>query len=123
MSDDRDKIGADLLAALLLIYTELREVCRELPVPIQLPGGTGQVLELLEAVDRCFEIAEDQPIPEDAQADLEMSCLQWLTASDLIGLYRHDVGGYEHRDRAAELALLGAEMSLKNLREWLRQQS
>ncbi|WHX19811.1 hypothetical protein QFW82_23570 [Streptomyces malaysiensis subsp. malaysiensis] len=123
MSDEHDELSESLLTALLIQYGELREACQALPVPIQLPVGIGQIIELIEAVGRCFEIAQDQPIPEEAQADLEMSCLHWLTASDLIGLYRHDIGGYDHRDRAAELALLGMELSLKSLQDWLSQQS
>lgn len=122
MSDSRDEKVEDLLAKLTTLYYGLRTTCQSLPVPIALPRATGSIAGLMEGVDRCFQIASDLPLPGDVSASLQMACLHWNTAADLIGLYATGTNGSGVRDEAAELAMAAMQVALNGVLAWLNQE-
>ncbi|WP_411140264.1 hypothetical protein [Streptomyces sp. x-80] len=122
MSDSRDEQVEYLLAKLTTLYYGLRVTCQGLPVSITLPRATGPISELMEGVDRCFRISDDLPLPDDVRADLQMACLHWNTAADLIGLYATGMNGSKLRDEAAELAMASMQVALNSVLAWLDQE-
>lgn len=118
MSDFEEFVMTKLAAHLSRTYSGLATLCLNLPVPVSLPTGAISNVEAIPAVRRAMEIAEEQPMPEDNQAELHAACAFWLGAMDLFGL----LAGHEfHETRAVSAAacLIQAESILLDLAEWL----
>lgn len=86
MSDNADEMRGQLAAHLAKTYAALATICLNLPIPVTLPGGVVAVQEAVPAVRRLLEITEDQPMPEEAQANLFAACAFWLGGEDLFRL-------------------------------------
>ena len=86
MSDTADEMRGDLAAHLAKTYGALATTCLNLPIPVTLPGGVVEAGDAVAGVRRLMEITEDQPMPEQAQADLFSACAFWLGAEDLFRL-------------------------------------
>ncbi|MFE5771429.1 hypothetical protein ACFQ7O_24050 [Streptomyces sp. NPDC056485] len=86
MSDIADEMRNQLGAHLTRAYGALVTVSLNLPVPVTLPDGVVTNMEAVPAVRRLLEIVEDQPMPEEAQANLFAACAFWLGAEDLFRL-------------------------------------
>jgi hypothetical protein len=117
MSDEFDAKIERITERMAVTYAGLMACCERLPLPIKLPTGNIGGEHAIAAVRRVTEIARDQPIPEEQQAYLYGSCIQWLVAIDLLGLQLID----EHVDRepGIELNLRGAYETLIALAAWL----
>lgn len=86
MSDTADEMRNQLAAHLARAYAALATICLNLPIPVTLPGGIVTVQDAVPAVRRLLEITEDQPMPEEAQANLFAACAFWLGAEDIFRL-------------------------------------
>ncbi|CAM5681998.1 MULTISPECIES: hypothetical protein [Streptomyces] len=120
MSDERERTTEELTARLAVLYIGISKVCEQLPVPITLPPASGTVGGLMGSIDRCYKIAPDQPIPAEQVAALQVACLFWLMAADMIGLYDAEAAGTTIRDEAAQAAMFHTEACISDLMHWLR---
>jgi hypothetical protein len=120
MADSNDKAMGHLASRLGEIYTALALICLSLPIEIVLPIGTVTNLDTVPAVRRVVEIAEDQPMPEEVQAELYAACVFWLGAMDLYGILTQDY--HEARTQSAFANLIMAEDSARQVAEWIKAQ-
>ncbi|CAM5366743.1 hypothetical protein SCALM49S_04558 [Streptomyces californicus] len=67
-------------------YGGLVACCAQLPLPIALPTGAVTNLEMIPAVRRIEQLAEEQPMPEAQQSALYTGAILWLAAADLYRL-------------------------------------
>jgi hypothetical protein len=118
MSDYEDATMELLTRRLTRAYTGLVATCAYLPLPITLPTGVVSNLEMIPAVIRVSELAEDQPIPEDQQAALFTGAVMWLAAADLYRMLVTE-GWVESRAAGALGILMIANDALVGLGEWL----
>ncbi|MFF1416551.1 hypothetical protein [Streptomyces sp. NPDC058280] len=118
MSDSEDATMELLTHRLTTTYTGLVATCATLPIPITLPTGDVSSKDLIPAVRRIVEIVEEQPVPEDQQAQLFTGAVLWLAAADLYSML---IKGEFIEARAA--GALGTPMiandALHALGEWL----
>jgi hypothetical protein len=123
MADREDEIIEALNHGLSRIYTVLVHICQILPVPIALPtsGENGLVSnqEAYPAIKRVSELASDQPMPEEQEAQLYTGCIHWLAALDLYGLLVANEDWIETRAEGSGANLLYADEALKGLARWL----
>jgi hypothetical protein len=120
MADSEDFVMGHLASRLGEIYTALALLCMSLPVEIVLPVGAVTNIETIPAVRRVAEIVEDQPMPEEVQAELYASCLFWLGAMDLYGILTQDY--HSVRAQSALANLITAEQSAREVAEWIKDQ-
>ncbi|MDT0567901.1 hypothetical protein RM704_10535 [Streptomyces sp. DSM 3412] len=120
MADSQDMTMGYLASRLGDIYTAIALLCTSLPVKIVLPIGSVSNVEVIPAVRRVAEIVEDQPMPEEVQAELFASCVFWLAAIDLYGLLTQDF--HEVRVQSALANLIMAEDSAKVVAGWIKDQ-
>ncbi|MFI0530301.1 hypothetical protein ACH3XX_09655 [Streptomyces scabiei] len=120
MADSQDMTMGYLASRIGDIYTGIALLCMSLPVEIVLPIGSVSNVEVIPAVRRVAEIVEDQPMPEEVQAELFASCVFWLAAIDLYGLLTRDF--HEVRVQSALANLIMAEDSAKAVAVWIREQ-
>lgn len=118
MSDHEDEMMNQATARLTSTYGGLVACCANLPIPITLPSGLVTNLEIVPAVRRIEQLADEQPIPDEQQAQLYTAALLWLAAADLYKLLVT-----EDYVEARVGGLLGILMmtrdTLKDLGEWL----
>ncbi|MDX3831375.1 hypothetical protein [Streptomyces europaeiscabiei] len=120
MADSQDMAMSYLASRIGDIYTAIALLCMSLPVEIVLPIGSVSNIEVIPAVRRVAEIVEDQPMPEEVQAELFASCVFWLAAIDLYGLLTQDF--HEVRVQSALANLIMAEDSAKAVAVWIKDQ-
>lgn len=120
MADSQDMTMGYLASRIGDIYTAIALLCMSLPVEIVLPIGSVSNVEVIPAVRRVAEIVEDQPMPEEVQAELFASCVFWLAAIDLYGLLTQDF--HEVRVQSALANLIMAEDSAKVVAAWIKDQ-
>ncbi|MFM9675788.1 hypothetical protein [Streptomyces brasiliscabiei] len=120
MADSQDMTMRHLASRLSDIYTAIALLCMSLPVEIIIPIGSVSNVEAIPAVRRVAEIVEDQPMPEEVQAELFASCVFWLAAIDLYGLLTQDF--HEARAQSALANLIMAEDSAKMVAAWIKDQ-
>ncbi|MFI7014400.1 hypothetical protein [Streptomyces sp. NPDC050164] len=120
MADSEDFVMGHLASRLGEIYTALALLCMSLPVEIVLPVGAVTNIETIPAVRRVAEIVEDQPMPEEVQAELYASCVFWLGAMDLYGILTQDY--HSVRAQSALANLITAEQSAREVAEWIKDQ-
>lgn len=120
MADSQDMAMGHLAARLGDIYTAIALLCMSLPVEIIIPIGSVSNVEVIPAVRRVAEIIDDQPMPEEVQAELFASCVFWLAAIDLYGLLTQDF--HEARVQSALANLIMAEDSAKMVAVWIKDQ-
>jgi len=120
MADSQDMEMGRLASRIGEIYTALALICMSLPVEIVLPIGSVSNIETIPAVRRVVEIVEDQPMPEEVQAELYASCIFWLAAIDLYGLLTEDY--HEARVQSALANLIMADDSAGMVAEWIKDQ-
>ncbi|MFE7128942.1 hypothetical protein [Streptomyces sp. NPDC057617] len=118
MSDSEDDMMETLNRRLGTTYTGLVAVCANLPVPIALPTGVVTNTEIIPAVRRVADIAEEQPMPEEQHSQLYTGAVLWLSAADLYELLIK--GEYVESRAAGALGILMiANGALTDLGEWL----
>jgi len=120
MADSQDQAMGYLSSRLSEIYSALALICMSLPVEIVLPVGAVSNVEAIPAVRRVVEIVEDQPMPEEIQAELYACCVFWLAAIDLYGLLTEDY--HEVRVQSALGNLITAEESARQVAHWIKDQ-
>ncbi|MEV0090439.1 hypothetical protein [Streptomyces sp. NPDC050738] len=86
MSDFEEQSMRKLSSHLSLTYTALVTVSKFLPIPVSLPTGPISNMEAIPAVRRAMALIEDQPLPEDVQAELNAAYAFWLAAMDVYAL-------------------------------------
>ncbi|MGW7198474.1 hypothetical protein [Streptomyces chryseus] len=118
MSDSQDETMRYLAQRLTTTYTGLIATCALLPVAITLPEGEVTNLEAVPAVRRVMEIADEQPMPEEHQAELFTGATMWLAAMDLYALLVKNEYA-EARASGALGILLIANDALQSLGHWL----
>ncbi|MFE5771430.1 hypothetical protein ACFQ7O_24055 [Streptomyces sp. NPDC056485] len=116
MSDSQDQIMKSVAHRLAVVYTGLFTTCENLPIPIALPDG-GDAADIKAVVARVSQIAEEQPVPEEQQAQLFTAAVMWLAAADLYSILKMDF--LEARADAALGILLIARDAVTALGEWL----
>ncbi|MEV0090441.1 hypothetical protein [Streptomyces sp. NPDC050738] len=121
MSDYQDDIMGGLGAHIANVYGKLGAICAALPVPIALPHGIVSNVEVIPAVRRVVELAEEIPLPSDQASQLLTSAIGLLAAIDLFGLL---VQGDFHEVRAlcAVANLMNADEAEAELLLWLTEQ-
>lgn len=115
MSDTQDQIMKAVAHRLAVVYTGLFTTCENLPIPIALPDGGDADIKAVMA--RVSQIAEEQPVPEEQQAQLFTAAVMWLAAADLYSILKMDF--LEARADAAFGILLIARDAVTALGEWL----
>ncbi|MFB7399767.1 hypothetical protein ACFCZR_06305 [Streptomyces rubiginosohelvolus] len=122
MSDHEDQMMGAAAHRLTTVYGGLVACCAQLPLPISLPTGLVSNLEMVPAVRRIEQLAEEQPMPEDQQSALYTGAVLWLAAVDL---YRLLVEEDYVEARAAGLlgVLMVARDAINDLGTWLLEQS
>ncbi|MFE7128943.1 hypothetical protein [Streptomyces sp. NPDC057617] len=118
MSDDKDAQVQHLMGHLSAYAEKLDTALAALPIPIRLPQGRqGLIADFLPAVIRVYSIMQEQPIPDDQQADAAAALLGWITAAELTVVFAK--GGMLHHADAALLSVMYGEGALDDLMEWL----
>ncbi|MFF8656809.1 hypothetical protein [Streptomyces huasconensis] len=118
MADHNDEIMRALAHSISVVYTLLVDVCRLLPVPIELPTDQHiPATEAVPAVRRVADLAKDQPMGEMQEAQLFTGCIHFLAAIDLYGLCA--TTWVDARADGAAANLLYAREALVNLEAWL----
>ncbi|MFJ6540529.1 hypothetical protein ACIQMP_07775 [Streptomyces sp. NPDC091385] len=121
MADSEDLTLERIVNTLVRQYIVLVSACAMLPIPITLPkqgNGTFASAETVPAVRRLVEIAGEQPMPEENQADLFTAALFWLTAADMVELLIA-IGWNEIRAFQALAALGVSGDALADLGIWI----
>ncbi|MEV4974432.1 hypothetical protein [Streptomyces scopuliridis] len=121
MSDFEDQSMSRLSAHVSVAYAALATACAILPVPVTLPTGTVSNVEAAPAVARAMDLVQDQPMPEEQQAQIFAACAFWLAALDLYGLLVKE-GFTRARAHSTAANLLMAEDQLGDMLAWLREQ-
>jgi hypothetical protein len=117
MADSEDQAMKTLAHHLSRSYVVLTTLCLNLPVPVTLPTGAVSNVEVIPAIRRVMEIAEDQPMPESHQAELFAACAFWLGALDLYGLLVHNF--HTSRAHSAAANLIMCDSTMEDLVDWL----
>lgn len=118
MADHRDEIMESLAHQISLVYTMLVDVCRMLPVPIELPADKHTPgRQAVPAIQRVVELGRDQPMGDLQEGQLYSGCIHLLAAIDLYALC--SMRYHETRAEACGANLLCAEDPLKTLMVWL----
>ncbi|MER7807903.1 hypothetical protein [Streptomyces sp900116325] len=118
MSDHEDEMMGLATARLTSVYGGLVACCEMLPIPITLPTGLVTNLDMIPAVRRIEQLADEQPIPDEQQAQLYTAALLWLAAADLYKLLVQE-DYVEARVGGLLGILMMARDNLKDLGEWL----
>lgn len=122
MSDHEDEMMATATQRLASSYAGLVACCENLPLPIALPTGLVSNLDMVPAVRRIEQLADEQPMPEDQQAQLYTAAILWLAAADLYMLLTQE--GYQEARAAGVLGILMiARDAITDLGTWLLEQS
>ncbi|MER8083829.1 hypothetical protein ABTZ57_01370 [Streptomyces sp. NPDC094048] len=122
MSDHEDEMMNLAGERLASIYGGLVACCEMLPLPIALPKGIVSNLDMVPAVRRIEQLADEQPMPEDQQAQLYTAAISWLAATDLFSLLVNEE--YVEARAAGVLGtLMIARDCLTDLGTWLLEQS
>lgn len=122
MSDHEDQMMSTAAHRLATTYGGLTACCAQLPLPIALPTGLATNLEMVPAVRRIEQLAEEQPMPELQQSALYTSAVLWLAAADLYRLLVEE--DYAEARVAGLLGILMiARDSINDLGSWLLEQS
>ncbi|MYV56526.1 hypothetical protein [Streptomyces sp. SID3212] len=115
MSDFEENARRSVIVHLHHAYLHLVAVCANLPVPISLPEDF-EPRETVAVLERVAEISDDQPMPEDQQADLFTGAIMILAATDLVAAM--NARFVEWRPMAAMATLEVALDALHDLMEW-----
>ncbi|MFJ2432955.1 hypothetical protein ACIOWM_07055 [Streptomyces anulatus] len=121
MSDHEDEMMATAVHRLTTTYGGLVACCAQLPLPIALPTGVVTNLEMIPAVRRIEQLAEEQPMPEDQQSALYTAAVLWLAAADLYRLLVEE-GYIEARAAGLLGVLMIARDAIHDLGTWLLEQ-
>ncbi|MEU1155759.1 hypothetical protein ABZ369_22460 [Streptomyces sp. NPDC005918] len=121
MSDFEDQAMTKLANHLARTYVALAHIAANLPIPVTLPTGDVSNIEAIPAVRRMMELADDQPMPEEQQAELYAICSFWLGALDLYGMLAM-VEFHSSRAHSVAANLLMAENHMLDLTEWIIEQ-
>ncbi|WP_018385272.1 hypothetical protein [Wenjunlia vitaminophila] len=100
------------------LYQRMCGVFITLPIPIHLPTGTLPIEDCMAALERVVVIAEEAPMPPAQRASLAVTCINWLTAADLI---RAEIEGQRPWDRrvAILLHMMDCTEHLVDLNRWI----
>ncbi|MFJ2178908.1 hypothetical protein ACIOHE_39195 [Streptomyces sp. NPDC087851] len=119
MSDEKDRVIADLMVRLANYAQGITLALSALPIPMSLPqeDGTHLIRDFTPAVVRAYSIVDEQPIPVEQQATASTALLFWINAAEMIVAYR--ISGERHRADAALLSMMTGEPLLAELIDFL----
>ncbi|MEV5606999.1 hypothetical protein [Streptomyces sp. NPDC052225] len=115
MADSEDHQMNVLASHLAHTYIELARLCRLLPMPITLEEKVYNFTGSIPAVRRAAELALDEPMPEDMQANLFNACTFWLGGLDLFVLLANPEEFHTVRAHSAAGCLIQADIALRDL--------
>ncbi|WP_034090420.1 hypothetical protein [Streptacidiphilus albus] len=118
MSDENDHKFHFVLVQLLASYALLGRLLLELPVPVQLPTGVIESGEMRAALIRAAQLAEEQPMPEPQQFQMEHACLLWIAADRMLSAFFASPED-EHLIAAAAHCIAASDDAALDFGEWL----
>lgn len=122
MSDHEDEMKALAMQRLATAYAGLVACCENLPLPIALPTGLVSNQDMVPAVRRIEQLADEQPMPEEQQSQLYTGAILWLAATDLYMLLVTEE--YQEVRASGILGILMiARDAITDLGTWLLEQS